>query len=439
MHNKQQNIPPVFDNELSIKQSKAFGEKPLAFLQEGVKRYGNMFYAMIGVKRTLVISHPHIIKQVLQDETRFGLSGADRIFKAMLGESQGTSHGDTWRTHNKLSRPYFTMKVIEQNLQQTYDVLSAELADLANKLDVEMDMTTKAKESILNCTLQFLGHTATQKEIKQIILLYDDFLENILSKVRNPFSKEIRDNSIDHLNETVPSFNETIQSIIDMRSHPIVARYQESADASSKNLRDQLAGIIVTGYGAVSYAVDSTLVFISQHPEVEQKVISEVEEHFHNPCDIFRLKYLEAVLSESMRLMPPAWMVSRRVNEDVQLEGYDIPKGTEILVNIYGMNRNFSVWDLPNQFKPERFLDKKPEELRNIFMPFGSGRRVCLGTNFAMQEMLMYLAICYKNYRFKTPDKVLEAMPKLSVTFAPHKMIVQQQSPIQQTKKTVPC
>jgi len=428
MGNNQPNIPPAFDNELSVKQSKAFGKNPLSFLEEGRKRYGHVFYAMIGVKRTLVINHPSVIKQVLQDEETFGLSGADRIFKSMLGESQGTSHGETWKMHNKLSRPHFTLKIINEYLQQNNDLFHTELASLQHCIGSEIDMTQKIRTSIVKATLKFLGHTATEHEIASLILLYDGFLENILSKVRNPFSKQVRETSVDYFKETVPNFDALIHSIIDTVGHPIVKKYQDTKEASIKNLRDQLAGIIVTGYGSVVYALDSSLVFISKHPEVEQKIVAEINKNFHQPSDIFKLPYLEAVLSESMRLMPPAWMVSRRVNEDVKLGGYDIPKGTEILVDIYSMNQHPEIWKNPKEFDPTRFLEKKPEELRNIFMPFGSGRRVCLGTNLAMQEMLLFLAICFKQYHFEMTDQVLKALPKLSVTFAPHQMTVQHQN-----------
>lgn len=414
--------PPFVDGELSVKQSRAFGVSPLTFLKNGMAEYGDLFYAMIGVKRTLVVNHPRIVKKVLQDEESFGLSGADRIFRSILGQSQGTSHGEVWKTHNKLSRPFFTMKVIEKYLKQNHDVFQKQLENLNGSA---IDMTYKIKESIIHSTLTFLGHKPTADQVALIILLYDDFLENILRKVRNPFSKEVRDSSIDHLNESVPLFDDLIQEIIDHTSHPIVEKYQGAKEATLKNLRDQLAGIIVTGYGSVVYGLDSSLVFVSKHPEVQRKIKEEIDSLFKTPTDIFKLKYLEAVLLESMRLMPPAWMVYRRVNKDSLIEGYMIPKGTEILVNIYGMNRNPSIWESPDEFRPERFLTKKPEELRNIYMPFGSGRRVCLGANLAMQEMLMFLVICFKNYQFRLNNEILEALPKLSVTFAPHLLNVQ--------------
>lgn len=394
------------------------------FLREGVERYGDIFYAMIGVKRTLVISNPTSVRYVLQDEEKFGLSGADRIFKSILGSSQGTSHGKTWNIHNKLSRPHFTAKVIDKYLNQNYVIFEEALNKFHANVAESVDMTLVIKKSIIQSTLQFLGHNPTTQQIELIILIYDDFLENILSKVRNPFSKEVRESSIDHLEETIPSFNELIQSIIENKSHPLIKKYLKSEDASLTNLRDQLAGIIVTGYGSVVYGLDSSLVFISKNPKIAKEIQAELDEKFHHPSDIFKLKYLEAVLLESMRLMPPAWMVYRRVNEDVIIEGYSIPKGTEILVNIYGMNHNTSFWESPDDFVPSRFLEAKQEDLRNVYMPFGSGRRVCLGANLAMQEMLMFLAIFMKNYDVESVGNILEALPKLSVVFSQHQLLI---------------
>jgi cytochrome P450 len=99
--------------------------------------------------------------------------------------------------------------------------------------------------------------------------------------------------------------------------------------------------------------------------------------------------YLNAVIQESMRLYPPAWVSDRVALEDDAFGEYTFPAGTIIALFYFGLHRSSRHWEDPLDFKPERFLSGK--ERSKVFFPFGSGPRLCIGNNFAMAEMALFL------------------------------------------------
>ena len=208
--------------------------------------------------------------------------------------------------------------------------------------------------------------------------------------------------------------------MIAVSSFPTVKRYQDQ-NIDHELLRDQMASIVITGYGSVVYAIDSILIWMSTSQKVLNDVKSEINEQFHQPVDVFQLKKLMNAVNEGLRLSPPAWMVYRTALEDTTIGPYNVPKGTEVLLSLYGANHHLDHWSEPFEYNPDRFNDYGPNELKDIFMPFGAGRRACLGTNMAMQEILLFIAILFKNYEVEfLPGREEGLVAKLSVMFKKH-------------------
>lgn len=120
--------------------------------------------------------------------------------------------------------------------------------------------------------------------------------------------------------------------------------------------------------------------------------------------DISRLPYLEAVIKEVFRCHPPAPLLApRKAEEDVQINGYVIPKDTKILINVWAINRDPGLWTDPNSFEPERFLDKSVDFKGQDFelVPFGAGRRICPGLPLANRVIHTMVATLVHNFDWK--------------------------------------
>jgi cytochrome P450 len=131
---------------------------------------------------------------------------------------------------------------------------------------------------------------------------------------------------------------------------------------------------------------------------------------------------LNNIIKESMRLYPPAWINDRVALEDDEYDGYLIPKGTVIVIFYYGLHRDSGEWSDALSFKPSRFSKERNNDFKKIYFPFGSGPRLCIGNNFAMAEMTIFLQSFIEKF-FVEPGDV-EPNIKPLVTLRPDRVVV---------------
>ncbi|CAG2121694.1 unnamed protein product, partial [Medioppia subpectinata] len=149
----------------------------------------------------------------------------------------------------------------------------------------------------------------------------------------------------------------------------------------------------IAGYDTTSAAITHAIYYLSEHKDCQQILYEELR-----TCNEFtyeklsQLKYLNAVLSETLRLAPSLTRVQRECLQDYKLgnTGITIPKGATIEILPYALHRQADLWPNPNDFIPDRFLN--PVHHPYAYIPFGGGPRLCIGQRFAQQEMRMCLA-----------------------------------------------
>ena len=148
------------------------------------------------------------------------------------------------------------------------------------------------------------------------------------------------------------------------------------------------------------------------NPEVMSKAIKELELTIGrgkpiNESDIARLPYSQAIIKETFRLHPPVpFLLPRKAERDVEICGYTIPKDAQVLVNVWTIARDSSIWDNPNLFHPERFLKSDIDiKGRNFELaPFGAGRRICPGMLLAIRMLLLMLGSMINSFDWKLED-----------------------------------
>ncbi|MCL7041506.1 hypothetical protein MKW94_005335 [Papaver nudicaule] len=164
------------------------------------------------------------------------------------------------------------------------------------------------------------------------------------------------------------------------------------------------------------------------HPNVLKQAREEIDRHVENgkqveASDIPKLAYMNAIIKESMRLYPFGAVLERYTTEDCEVGGFNVAAGTHVIVNVWKIHRDPSVWENPSEFRPERFLssDKVGVDLygqSNEFLPFGTGRRMCPGINLALQMMHYVLARLVQGYELKpaSPDGKVDMEEKIVIT-----------------------
>jgi cytochrome P450 len=192
---------------------------------------------------------------------------------------------------------------------------------------------------------------------------------------------------------------------------------------SRRQLRDELVTLFIAGHETTSHALSWTFYLLSKHPEVAHKLHAELDRVLAGRApswsDLEHLPYAEQVLSESMRLYPPAYVIARVAVADAEVAGYTIPRGADIVLWAYHTHHDARWFPEPERFDPERFAPARRKQLPSCaYIPFGAGTRTCIGKQFAMMEALLVLACTARRYTLSSaPDVVVGR--DMSVTLAP--------------------
>lgn len=198
---------------------------------------------------------------------------------------------------------------------------------------------------------------------------------------------------------------------------------ESGARMSDQQLRDEMMTLFMAGHETTASALTWTWYLLSQHPEVETKLLEELHQVLGGraPClaDLPKLPYTEMVIREVIRLYPPAPGVAREPIENVTIGGYAVPKSSLITINIYAIQHDGRFFSDPERFDPERFAKGWEERMpRYAYLPFGGGPRVCIGNAFAMMEARLILAAVAQQYKLSLGS--LDVIPPVQlVTLRP--------------------
>jgi cytochrome P450 len=169
---------------------------------------------------------------------------------------------------------------------------------------------------------------------------------------------------------------------------------------------DNLTTFLFAGHETTAKALTWTLYLLARSPQWQDRLRDEVQHAIRSqrigPGTIERLPLTLRVLKESMRLYPPAPVITRLSTEDLDLAGTHVPKASLIVIPIFVLHRHRRLWDDPDRFDPDRFLPENEAKYpRTQFMPFGYGPRVCIGSSFALIEATAILATLLQSARFE--------------------------------------
>jgi cytochrome P450 len=189
----------------------------------------------------------------------------------------------------------------------------------------------------------------------------------------------------------------------DVLSMLLASRDEDGTAMTDRQVRDEAMTLLLAGHETTANALAWTFLLLARHPEARERLEAELDALGRTPeyDDLKRLPYTLAVLKESMRLYPPAYLLGRRAIEDTVLAGRRIKKWTVVLVNILGLHQRPEIWPEPERFQPERFLGDRERQLpKCAYLPFGAGPRVCIGNHFALMEGQLLLATMARRARF---------------------------------------
>jgi cytochrome P450 len=192
---------------------------------------------------------------------------------------------------------------------------------------------------------------------------------------------------------------------------------------TDRELRDEVMTLFMAGHETTAVALAWSLHLLSENPDAAASLEAELAEVLDGRpptvADLPRLRYAEAVVSEALRLYPPAYALSREAIKPTTIAGRALPKSGIAFISVWATHRRPDIFEDPSMFRPERWLDGLARRLpRGAYLPFAEGPRKCIGASFAMQETVLVLATIALRFRVK-PVAVSEIHLRPAVTLRP--------------------
>ncbi len=239
---------------------------------------------------------------------------------------------------------------------------------------------------------------------QQLSSFIEEAQELVIKEVRQPYKRwwfELSGEVTRNLNNAERARN-IIRGLIEQRRrstdthHDLLqmlmdARSEDNGEPmDERQIIDEILILLIAGHETTANALSWTLYLLANHREELESLRAETKGFTTEQC--VTNDRLNAVIKESMRLYPPAWISDRVALHDDTFENYFISKGTIVVVFYYGLHRDGKYWPEPEKFLPSRFFKNQiTKEQLKAYFPFGSGPRLCIGYNFAYAEMVIFL------------------------------------------------
>lgn len=351
-----------------------------------IPRIGRTNFGRIDV---VLINTPELVPELLVER-------ADDFHKTpllrtlaprLLGNGLLTSEGQTHREHRKLVAPAFAHQRVSK-----YAAVMTEHASAAQSAWSEGQRIDVGKE-MMRLTLGIVGRALFDVDL----LDKADRLGADLSAIQEHAARQIRVPfrmpELPGLRASVARLNETIYGLIrdrrasgidkgDLLSMLLISKDEETQqDLTDEQARDEAMTLFVAGHETTAQAMAWSWYLLARHPQYFERLRTE------------GMPFALRVMKESMRLYPPAYIISRQALRDISIGGFAIRKDEIVFIAPWLFHRDARFFEDPLRFDPDRFLPERESKLpRYAYLPFGGGKRICLGNQFALMEGQIILA-----------------------------------------------
>ena len=382
---------------------------PIPVFKDYLSRYGDTYHVYVaGVMPAIFSADPAFAQHVLQKNHRNYRKSeiqTDAI-GTYVGKGLLTTDGAYWLQQRRLIQPGFHRERLKKIQKIMTTVIDRYMSQLEAKItvnpvvDIHQETLEVAHRIIVQSLfsdnlnedeMKRLGKNITEVQrflIKQIRLSFLDGWFALTGQKRKylNIAKESNNIILKYINDR----RQGSQQHDDLLQMLMESRYEDTGEGmTDKQILDESLILFVAGHETSANAMAWMIYLLSQHPEVLAKLKAD------DSGD-----YAKMVVNESLRLYPPAWITDRVAIDEDEFKGVRIPKGILVIPYIYGIHHSEKVWDDPEKFIPERF-DQNQERHPFAFMPFGGGPRLCIGNNFAMMEMEMFLKAFVERFDFE--------------------------------------
>ena len=402
----------------ALVQGAAFGVDPIQFLERSRNRYGDVFEVRLpGMGRFVYIADPALVKQVFAADRDIGLAGEARkpFMEPMLGtQSLLTTDGEQWERQRKLIGPPFHGELIENYREQIHDIAVAEIERWP--AGATFAMRDRMQTITLEVILRLVFGIEDADRLRRLSELLPKMTEQgawlfwLPQNMRWEWFPPVK--RLFAMRDEVDAI--LFDEIARRRADPEVAERKDilsllvaSGDAGDQELRDELMTLLAAGHETTATSLAWAFERLARHPNVVERLREEEGE-----------EYLDAVVKETLRIRPVVTDVIRKLKEPMQLGEWEIPVDRHPTPAIVLVHRDRRIHDDPLAFKPERFIGN-PGTFAG-WIPFGGGRRRCVGSHMAMLEMKVVIKAVLDRVDLEAPNPKAERARLHHITLVPY-------------------
>ena len=409
-----------------------YGADPTESMRSWRDAYGDFVPVRFGPFRAHVAFGPAEIDELLTDRAGdFRKSFGTRMLIPLLGNGLLTAEGDAWLRHRRLTSGAFHRGRVAEygRTMAQYAEDDGEARKAGEVIDLH-DAMTALTLRIVARTLFDTDVTARIEEVARLGTEIQDFYYLRFASLRFLIPTWLPTPGNRRLTQLTRRLDDVVYGIIrerqpgedrgDLLSMLLLTRDEHGEGMSERQVRDEVMTLLLAGHETTALALTWAFTLLDRHPEareaLEHELATVIGDRPAAPEDVPALVYTNAVINETLRLYPPAYVTGREAIRDTTIGGRAIPRRHIILVSMYTTHRDPRFFPDPDSFRPERWSDGLERRLpRGAFIPFGMGSRKCVGSSFAMMEATLLLATIARRWRFQLLPREVPTHPSITL------------------------
>jgi cytochrome P450 len=425
---------PANDWTMGFRHLRPLRKDFLRYVQDLRQKYGDIVYLRVGPVGLNFLSHPDHLQTVLIDraEDYRRPRRIRKAFQLLIRGGIALNDGPEWTERRKLLQQALAQLDYEQVAAAAVRYTERMIGDLAGGSG---DAPEAIERVIIGAALDTsLGVEAADAAGQT----FDDVTTGVattigrINRLMPMWVPTPRQTRVRRIAERFATLAEAARiRCVGRQEDParclmaglIQARDEAGRPGSPHVLCEEAMMMVVGGKETAAPAAVWTCFLLAQHPEVQEQAADEVARIVgdRRPCaaDVPRLKWLEAVHKEAIRLYPPAFIILREVDRRTQVSGYDLTPGDTVCLYTLAMHRDARWFDDPETFRAERFLKAPARTPAQGYVPFGLGKRACPGGRIATVSTVVMLATLLQRYRWQLPEGATLPQPILHMGLRP--------------------
>ncbi|MFC5760936.1 cytochrome P450, partial [Actinacidiphila bryophytorum] len=418
--------------------------RPLEFLA-GLPGQGDLVEIRLGPKKAYLACHPDLVMQVLLEARTFDKGGP--LFekaRLLVGNGLVSSEWEDHRTQRRMLQPAFHPSRMPGYVSLMREEVEGVLADWQEGR--AFDVSDAMHALTLRITARTMFSTSVgERAIPEVAYCMPLIMRGVYQRMVAPTGWQERmptpgNRRFDALRARMHAvIGETIEDQRragtdrgDLLSILVNARDEDTgAGLTDAEIYDQVMTLLIGGTETTGNTMAWVFHVLAEHPEIERRLHAELDEVLPDGrapefADLPRLDYTWRVLNETLRMYPPAWLLTRTTTKRTELAGKVLEPGTIVMYSPYALGRQAAHFENPERFDPDRWLpDRSAGVPRGAMVPFSAGNRKCIGDAFGQAETTLTLATIATRWQLRPAPgaKPNVAVPKASLGTGPLDMI----------------